>query len=390
MTRPLALVALALAALLAAGLPAQDDALPENAPEDVNPQSTASGIQYSVLREGTPGGAKPKPGDICRVHYTGYHLPGGIFDSSVQRKTPFHFQVGQGVIDGWSEGIQLMTPGARFKFTIPPQLAYGEQGAPPRIAPSETLVFVIDLIEIFTPHADASKQKEAEGFRYEVLADGKGKPPAKDHYYRLNFFQWAEDGAKFQDANLMSQRYRNQPLTLQCGKTNLPFLNTAATMMKEGAVWRLSVPGKPGTDGKPGKGQVWILEVVAVHEPMPVPAFELPPESARTTTDSGLQYVIVSPGNETKPAMGKTVRVHYAGWLPDGKLFDSSFERGFPAEFQIGRVVQGWNEGLPLIGEGGELWLVIPPKLGYGDQATGPVPANATLVFRVKLLEVKQ
>lgn len=387
MTRTLALVALLVT--LGAGLPAQDGSPPDKAPDDVNPQSTASGIRYSVLTPGKPGGLSPKTGDICRVHYTGYHLPGGIFDSSVQRGTPFHFQVGQGVIEGWSEGVQLMTPGARFKFTIPPDLAYGENGRAPKIGPSETLVFVIELLDVFSPTVDATKLKAAEGFKYEVVAAGKGKAPAKDHFYKLNFFCWGNEGAEFQDSNLMSQRYGREPLTLQCGQTNLPFLNTAATMMKAGAVWRLAVPGKPGPDGKSAPDQVWVLEVVDVYEPLPVPPFELPAESARTTTKSGLQYVIVAPGNDTKPAMGKTVRVHYAGWLVDGKPFDSSYKRGFPAEFQIGRVIPGWNEGLPLIGEGGEMWLVIPPKLGYGDKGTGPVPPNATLVFRVKLIDVK-
>jgi FKBP-type peptidyl-prolyl cis-trans isomerase FkpA/FKBP-type peptidyl-prolyl cis-trans isomerase FklB len=108
------------------------------------------------------------------------------------------------------------------------------------------------------------------------------------------------------------------------------------------------------------------------------------------TTQSGLQYRIVEPGSDTKPAPSDTVRVHYEGRLIDGTVFDSSYERGQPVEFPLNRVIPGWTEGLQLIGEGGKIELFIPSELGYGARGTpgGPIPPHATLIFDVELLEV--
>ncbi|MBN2388283.1 MAG: FKBP-type peptidyl-prolyl cis-trans isomerase [Anaerolineales bacterium] len=89
---------------------------------------------------------------------------------------------------------------------------------------------------------------------------------------------------------------------------------------------------------------------------------------------------------------GKTVRVHYTGKFPDGKVFDSSLHRGEPIEFPLGagRVIKGWDEGIALMKVGGKAQLVIPPDLAYGERgAGGVIPPNATLIFDVELVEVK-
>jgi FKBP-type peptidyl-prolyl cis-trans isomerase len=89
--------------------------------------------------------------------------------------------------------------------------------------------------------------------------------------------------------------------------------------------------------------------------------------------------------------MGQRVVVHYAGWLTDGKSFDSSYARGLPMTFRLGEVIAGWNEGLREMKPGGEAILVIPSALGYGARGAGAaIPPNADLVFRVELLEVKK
>lgn len=108
-------------------------------------QKTYSGLQYEVLREGT--GRRPTMYNHVKVHYHGYLPNGTVFDSSVQRGTPAVFGL-DNVIAGWREGIPLMREGSKYRFTVPPQLAYGEQGSPPTIGPNQTLKFDVELLEV--------------------------------------------------------------------------------------------------------------------------------------------------------------------------------------------------------------------------------------------------
>ncbi len=107
--------------------------------------TTASGLQYEVIKEGE--GPKPTAEDVVEAHYHGTLLDGTVFDSSVERGKPFSFELG-GVIPGWQEGIQLMSVGAKYKFYIPSNLAYGERGAGGMIGPNETLIFEVELLGI--------------------------------------------------------------------------------------------------------------------------------------------------------------------------------------------------------------------------------------------------
>jgi len=107
-------------------------------------QETTSGLQYEVITQGT--GPKPGPTDVVKVHYTGTLLDSTKFDSSVDRGEPASFGVNQ-VIKGWQEAIQLMPVGSKYKFYIPYELAYGEQGQGP-IPPYSTLVFEVELLDI--------------------------------------------------------------------------------------------------------------------------------------------------------------------------------------------------------------------------------------------------
>ncbi len=104
-----------------------------------------SGLQYKVLKEGN--GQKPKATDKVKCHYEGFLIDGTVFDSSVQRGEPAVFPLNQ-VIAGWTEGLQLMQEGAKYRFFIPYQLGYGERGAGASIPPFATLVFDVELIEV--------------------------------------------------------------------------------------------------------------------------------------------------------------------------------------------------------------------------------------------------
>lgn len=115
-------------------------------------------------------------------------------------------------------------------------------------------------------------------------------------------------------------------------------------------------------------------------------------DETMTLTQSGLQYQDQVLGDGTKAEAGKTVHVHYTGWLTDGTKFDSSLDRGQPFQFVLGEgmVIRGWDEGVSGMAVGGKRRLVIPPDLGYGSRgAGGVIPPDATLVFEVELLDVR-
>lgn len=110
------------------------------------------------------------------------------------------------------------------------------------------------------------------------------------------------------------------------------------------------------------------------------------------TTPSGLKYVDQVVGTGEVAVAGKTVNVHYTGWLENGKKFDSSVDRGQPFSFPLGagRVIKGWDEGVQGMKIGGKRKLTIPSDLGYGSRgAGGVIPPNATLIFDVELLGVR-
>ncbi|HSI62403.1 MAG TPA: FKBP-type peptidyl-prolyl cis-trans isomerase [Candidatus Saccharimonadia bacterium] len=107
--------------------------------------TTASGLQYEVMKKAD--GPKPKATDQVTVHYKGTLISGDEFDSSIERGEPVEFPL-NGVIPGWTEGVQLMSVGSKFKFFIPAKLAYGEQVRPQKIGPNSTLVFEVELLKI--------------------------------------------------------------------------------------------------------------------------------------------------------------------------------------------------------------------------------------------------
>ncbi|MEW6167584.1 MAG: FKBP-type peptidyl-prolyl cis-trans isomerase [Pseudomonadota bacterium] len=126
--------------------------LAENAKRE-GVKTTASGLQYEVLQEGE--GKKPTAEDRVTVHYKGTLISGEEFDSSYARGQPVTFPLSN-VIPGWTEGVQLMSPGAKYKFYIPSDLAYGERGAGVKIGPNETLIFEVELLSV----NDEGEEKE--------------------------------------------------------------------------------------------------------------------------------------------------------------------------------------------------------------------------------------
>ena len=142
-------------------------------------------------------------------------------------------------------------------------------------------------------------------------------------------------------------------------------------------------PAKPAS-AKPAPGKT------AAAKPRPAAK---PLAQLGVTTASGLTYVVTTRGNGRKPKTGETVIVHYTGTLSDGTKFDSSHDRGEPIAFPLGTgaVIKGWDEGIAQLGVGDRAVLIIPAELGYGAKGAGGgvIPPNATLVFVVRLVDVK-
>jgi FKBP-type peptidyl-prolyl cis-trans isomerase len=143
---------------------------------------------------------------------------------------------------------------------------------------------------------------------------------------------------------------------------------------------------------------LFILGVAVSAENKVVPFPELPKGAGKidsdapkvfVTTKSGLQYRILRKGSSTFAKASDKVEVNYHGWIPAGKVFDSSYQRGQSISFGLNQVISGWTEGMQLVGEGGMIELLIPSDLGYGDRGMPPViPPKATLSFLVELIKV--
>lgn len=113
-------------------------------------------------------------------------------------------------------------------------------------------------------------------------------------------------------------------------------------------------------------------------------------EKGAVTLPSGLIYRVLrsGPAGGVAPRPGDQVKVHYEGALTDGTVFDSSYERGAPAVFEVGELVPGWNEALQRMRPGDSWRIVLPSDLAYGDAGAGPIPPGAVLVFRMELIDV--
>jgi FKBP-type peptidyl-prolyl cis-trans isomerase FkpA len=103
-------------------------------------------------------------------------------------------------------------------------------------------------------------------------------------------------------------------------------------------------------------------------------------------TPQGVYIKIENEGGAQKPNIGSNVTIHYKGTLTNGKVFDSSYDRGAPAQFPLANLIRGWQVGIPYFGRGGKGTLIIPPGLGYGSRAQGDIPANSILVFDIELI----
>jgi peptidylprolyl isomerase len=360
--------------------------------------TTASGLKFTFLKFGS--GQQIEKNDQVSVDYVGKFTNDTVFDSSYPRHQPFTFKIGfKQAIDGWDEALQLMHMGDSARLVVPPNLGYGDKQVG-MIPPNSTLVFIIKVANV-KPGAkpfEVDKKdtvKLASGVKYIVVQKGKGPKVNDGDILTVSYSAYLPAGAggKCFDSSVE----RGEPIKYNMGK-GLKGLDEGIKQMQKGGKCRIIVPymlafGEQGRQGlvPPKTDVIFDVELLDVR-PKPV---VLPYETKgkdTITTASGLRYIVVAQGNGAQAESGKMVKVHYTGFLMDGKIFDSSIERDQPIEFPLGRgaVIKGWDEGIALMKVGDKLRLIIPPSLGYGDMGSPPViPAKATLIFDVELVEVK-
>lgn len=250
----------------ASSIPAPDDV--GAAPADA--VKTADGLATKVLTPGT-GTQHPGPYDKVKVHYTGWTKAGKMFDSSVVRGEPIQFPL-NGVIPGWTEGLQLMVTGEKRRLWIPAALAYGEHPRPG--APAGDLVFDVELLEIALgpkPPAvpedvkapPATAKKTADGLAYRVLTPGTGKDhPTPTSRVTVNYSGWTTDGKMF-DSSVM----RGEPARF--GVTGvIKGWTEGLQLMTKGEKARFWIPGAlaygdtPTRPGAPAGMLVFDIELV--------------------------------------------------------------------------------------------------------------------------------
>ena len=234
--------------------------------------------------------------------------------------------------------------------------------------------------DVAAPPADAAKTKN--GLASEVVKPGTGTAhPGKDDVVTVDYTVWSTDG-KMLDSSIV----RGKPVSMQVKKL-LPGFGEGVQMMVVGETRRLWVPEKLAYKGEAGKPKgTLVFDVTLLDIPTHAPADVKTPPADAKRTNSGLVYEVLTPGTGTvHPKAVDKVVVHYTGWTTDGKMFDSSLERGSPSTFALDKVIEGWTEGIQLMVEGEKVRFWIPEKLAY----RGTQPPFGTLVFDVELIKIE-
>lgn len=383
---------------------------------EIQAQKTESGIWYVITAAGE--GDKPDEKSKVKAHYTGTLMDSTKFDSSYDRGQPLDFALGQ-VIKGWQEAIKMLGKGGKGTFYIPSELAYGERGAGASIPANAVLKFDIELVDfeqILTAAERAEKdqetikqyladnnidaQKLSSGIWYVMTEEGEGNKPSVNATVTAHYSGRLLDGKKFD-----SSYDRGQPFTTTLNQVIVGWKEAIPTL-KKGGKGTFYIPsglayGERGAGANIPANAVLIFDIELVDfqealDPKQQAAADailiqnyLDENSINAQEHpSGIWYTISEPGTGGNPAVTSKVKTHYKGMLMDGKVFDSSYDRGQPLEFGLGQVIQGWQIAIPMLQKGGKGTFYIPSGLAYGTRgAGGVIPPNAVLIFEVELLD---
>lgn len=238
-------------------------------------ETTDSGIQYYVIEEGD--GESPEEGDPVRVHFTFWLEDGTRLNSSIDVGQPLTFVIGQGQVpQGLEEGVADMNVGGYRQLVLPPELAFGEQGAGNTVPPDSTIIFEVELLEIMPSGPDQPEDVDADeyettenGLQYVDLEEGSGAEVEAGQPVSIHYTGWLTDGAKFD-----SSFNRGEPFTFVPGTGQmLPGVDEGVIGMMEGGRRQLRIPpdlayGAQGAGGviPPNATLIFLIEVIEVGE----------------------------------------------------------------------------------------------------------------------------
>jgi FKBP-type peptidyl-prolyl cis-trans isomerase len=238
--------------------------------------------------------------------------------------------------------------------------------------------------DVAAPPADAAKT--SSGLASKVLQPGKGgSHPAATDIVTVHYTGWTTDGKMFD-----SSHARNAPSTFPLNRV-IKGWGEGVQLMTLGEKRRLWIPAELAYAKNPDRPQGMLVFDIELLEMSPSPSIA-PPDVAAAPADAkklagGLAYKVLKAGTgKIHPRRDSRVTVHYTGWTTDGKMFDSSVERGQPATFGLGDVIQGWTEGVQLMVEGEKARFWIPARMAYEGQPSRP---QGTLVFDIELIAIR-
>jgi peptidylprolyl isomerase len=245
--------------------------------------------------------------------------------------------------------------------------------------------------DVAAPPSDA--KKTASGLARKVLTPGTGKEhPGPDDKVKVHYTGWTADGKMFD-----SSVARGEPTSFRVGGV-IKGWTEGLQLMTVGEKTRFWIPAKlaygdtPAQPGMPAGMLVFdveLLEIAAAAKPPAVPPDVKAAPATAKKTESGLAYRVLQKGTGTRrPSPTDRVKVHYSGWTPDGKMFDSSVTRGEPTAFGLNGVIKGWTEGVQLMVEGEKTRFWIPGNLAYGDNPRPGAPGGP-LVFDIELIAIE-
>eukprot|EP00095_Tigriopus_kingsejongensis_P006980 maker-scaffold4933_size5216-snap-gene-0.3 protein:Tk06980 transcript:maker-scaffold4933_size5216-snap-gene-0.3-mRNA-1 annotation:"hypothetical protein" len=368
------------------------------APADA--EVTASGLASKVIQPGS-GSDKPSATDTVEVHYSGWTTDGQLFDSSEARGETISFPL-NGVIPGWTEGVQLMVVGEKRRFWIPAALAYGETPSRPG-APAGNLTFDVELFAIEAapapPELPPNSPRPMRQKKPPAASPPKSSPKATAARSPARRMSWPLI-SRVDGTLLESTVVNGKPAQFKLDQVSIKGWVEGLQLMSKGEKRRFWIPealgfGENAPPGAPKGNLIFDFELLdfketpKAPEPIPAPEDVAAASADATTTASGLASKLLSAGSgSAHPAATDEVLVHYTGWTTDGKMFDSSVARGEPISFPLNGVIKGWTEGVQLMVEGEKRRFWIPGALAYGETPSRPGAPAGTLVFDVELIKI--